>query len=169
MELREEDLRGAILGAGRLAREGQGEGRVAEVEAVGEDFARGGEGAGPHVGFGGAEAGVRGEGGGAGGGHGGGGERGFQVGGCDGGVAVGGAGVRVGGGGVVEGEGGCGGGAGGVVVGRGVRGEGERFVVEGEDREVFAVPVVAPFVVVLGPVSDVYGGDGGGGRWKVRT
>ena len=85
VEFREEDLRGCVFRARSFAAERQGEGRVAEVEAVGLDFAGGGDGAGTHVGFGGAEAGVRGEGGGAGGGrHGGGGECGFEVGLCDG-------------------------------------------------------------------------------------
>ena len=94
MEFGQEDLRGRVLGAGRIAAQRQREGRVAEVEAVGLHFACGGEGARPHVGFGGAKARVGGQGGGAGGGgHGGRGECAFEIGVCDGRLAVGGAGM----------------------------------------------------------------------------
>ena len=149
MELRQEHLRGRVLGRAFLARQAELEHRVLEIEAVAHDVAYGRDGRRPDVGFGGAVAGVAGEGGGGGrggegggGGHGGGGEDGFEVGGADQGGGVGRAGLGEGGGGVVEGGGGWVGGVGGV-------GGGEEMVVEGVNGEVFAVPEVAPLVVVL--------------------
>ena len=150
MELREEDFCEGVLCGRFLAVESECKGSIAEVEAVRGDASDGGDRARADVGFCGSVTGVAGQvcgGGCRSGGDGGSREGRLDVLGIYEGVGIGGLRLREGGRSAVQ-RGGRGG-------GRFVRREiafwmeGKGFVVNGKDREVFAVPEISPLMIIL--------------------